>query len=111
MPVQAFLVGEALARISRSATTEGSGAAQLANYFAGQVVGHLDRVMPAGRVVLAMVEDYVEAAERVGASSPRPISDLTTATRRPSLLPFHRWSRARGDGMTRPRRPVESRRG
>jgi NAD(P)H-dependent flavin oxidoreductase YrpB (nitropropane dioxygenase family) len=66
MPVQPLLVGEALARINRSATTQGSGAAQLANYFVGQVVGHLDRVMPAGRVVLAMVEEYVEAAERIG---------------------------------------------
>ena len=67
MPVQPLLVGEALARINRSATTEGSGAAQLANYFVGQVVGHLDRVMPAGRVLLAMVEEYVDAAERIGA--------------------------------------------
>jgi NAD(P)H-dependent flavin oxidoreductase YrpB (nitropropane dioxygenase family) len=63
MPVQTILVAEAQARIARGATKSGSGAQQLANYFVGQVVGQLNRVRPAGQVVLDMVEEYVEAAE------------------------------------------------
>jgi NAD(P)H-dependent flavin oxidoreductase YrpB (nitropropane dioxygenase family) len=63
MPVQTILVAEAQARIARGATKTGSGSQQLANYFVGQVVGQLNRVRPAGQVVLDMVEEYVEAAE------------------------------------------------
>ena len=51
-------------RINRSATKEGSGAHELANYFVGQVVGQLDRVRPARQVVLDMVTEYVEVAQR-----------------------------------------------
>jgi NAD(P)H-dependent flavin oxidoreductase YrpB (nitropropane dioxygenase family) len=63
MPVQTILVAEAQARIAPRATKAGSGAQQLANYFVGQVVGQLDRVRPAGQVVLDMVEEYLEVAE------------------------------------------------
>jgi NAD(P)H-dependent flavin oxidoreductase YrpB (nitropropane dioxygenase family) len=63
MPVQTILVAEAQTRIARGANKIGSGAERLANYFVGQVVGQLDRVRPAGQVVLDMVEEYVEAAE------------------------------------------------
>ena len=64
MPLQSALVASAQARIRRGATKEGSGANQLANYFVGQVVGQLDHVRPARQVVLDMVTEYVEVAQR-----------------------------------------------
>src|SRR4051812_30414336 len=63
MPLQTALVAEAQLRINRSATTEGSGAEKLANYFVGQVVGQLDRVRPARQVVLDMVTEYADVAQ------------------------------------------------
>ena len=42
-----------------------SGAGQLANYFVGQVVGSMNQVKPAGQVVLEMVEEYIDAVQRV----------------------------------------------
>ena len=65
MPLQTALVAEAQVRIARTASTEGSGANELANYFVGQVVGQLDRVKPARQVVLDMVTEYVDAIERL----------------------------------------------
>src|SRR5205085_11909530 len=64
MPLQSALVAEAQLRIARAATKEGTGAHELANYFVGQVVGQLDRVRPARQVVLDMVTEYVEVAQR-----------------------------------------------
>ncbi len=64
MPLQTALIAEAQLRINRSATKEGSGAQQLANYFVGQVVGQLDRVRPARQVVLDMVTEYAEVAQQ-----------------------------------------------
>jgi NAD(P)H-dependent flavin oxidoreductase YrpB (nitropropane dioxygenase family) len=63
MPLQTALVAEAQLRISKSATKEGSGAQQLANYFVGQVVGQMDRVRPARQVVLDMATEYAEVAQ------------------------------------------------
>src|SRR5437764_663836 len=63
MPLQTALVAEAQLRINKSATKEGSGAQQLANYFVGQVVGQMDRVRPARQVVLDMVTEYAEVAQ------------------------------------------------
>src|SRR5689334_12410843 len=65
MPLQSMLVGEALGRIQRVATKEGSGANQLATYFVGQIVGSKNTVKPTRRVVLEMVEEFVEAVERL----------------------------------------------
>jgi len=64
MPLQSALVAEAQHRISRAAATEGSGAQKLANYFVGQVVGQLDRIRPARQVVLDMMTEYAEVAQR-----------------------------------------------
>ncbi len=64
MPLQSALVAEAQLRIGRNATREGTGANQLANYFVGQVVGQLDRVKPARQVVLDMVTEYADVAQR-----------------------------------------------
>ena len=67
MPLQPLLVGEALARIGRVASKEGSGANQLATYFVGQVVGSMNSVKPTRRVVMEMVEEFVDAVERLHA--------------------------------------------
>ena len=64
MPLQSSLVAEAQARIERASHHEGSGANQLANYFVGQVVGRLNQVQSARQVVLDMVTEYIEVAER-----------------------------------------------
>ncbi len=64
MPLQSALVAEAQYRISRAAATEGSGAQKLANYFVGQVVGQLDRIRPARQVVLEMMTEYADVAQR-----------------------------------------------
>jgi NAD(P)H-dependent flavin oxidoreductase YrpB (nitropropane dioxygenase family) len=64
MPLQSALVAEAQHRISRAAASEGSGAQKLANYFVGQVVGQLDRIRPARQVVLDMMTEYAEVAQR-----------------------------------------------
>jgi NAD(P)H-dependent flavin oxidoreductase YrpB (nitropropane dioxygenase family) len=65
MPLQTALVASAQLRIQRAATKPGSGAHELANYFVGQVVGTMNAVKPAGRVVLEMVEEYIAAVERL----------------------------------------------
>jgi NAD(P)H-dependent flavin oxidoreductase YrpB (nitropropane dioxygenase family) len=68
MPLQSILTADARARIQRSANTPGSGANDLITYFVGQVVGSMNSVRPARRVLLDMVEEYVAVAERLGAS-------------------------------------------
>ena len=65
MPLQPLLVDQALARIDRGAHDATSGAGQLANYFVGQIVGSMTEIKPAGRVVLEMVSEFIEAMERV----------------------------------------------
>jgi NAD(P)H-dependent flavin oxidoreductase YrpB (nitropropane dioxygenase family) len=67
MPLQPMLVGKALARVLQKAETEGSDAQRLATYFVGQVVGSMNTVRPAGRVVLEMVEEYIDTFERLTA--------------------------------------------
>jgi NAD(P)H-dependent flavin oxidoreductase YrpB (nitropropane dioxygenase family) len=64
MPLQSALVAEAQLRIAREAGKAGTGANQLANYFVGQVVGRMDRVRPARQVVLDMVTEYADIAQR-----------------------------------------------
>ncbi len=64
MPLQSALVASAQLRISRAATTAGTGAHSLANYFVGQVVGQLERIRPARQVVLDMVTEYADVAQR-----------------------------------------------
>lgn len=68
MPLQPQLVAEAQSRIRRAAHVEGSGAEQLANYFVGQVVGSMNTVQPARRVVLEMVEELIEAWEAMSSA-------------------------------------------
>jgi hypothetical protein len=65
MPLQPMLVGEALGRIHRVAHHLDSGAHELVTYFVGQVVGSMRTVRPAGRVVLEMVEEFIDTMERL----------------------------------------------
>jgi NAD(P)H-dependent flavin oxidoreductase YrpB (nitropropane dioxygenase family) len=69
MPLQIMLTADARARIQRGASTAGSGANALITYFVGQVVGSLTTVRPARRVLLDMIEEYAEVAERLGANA------------------------------------------
>ncbi len=65
MPLQPMLVSSAEERIARGAHDPNSGAARLANYFVGQIVGSMNEVKPASRVVLDMVDEFIEAIQRV----------------------------------------------
>ena len=67
MPLQPLLISEASQRIDRAAHDPASGAAQLSNYFVGQIVGSMNQVKPAARVVLEMVEEFIDAMQRVEA--------------------------------------------
>ncbi|MHB1785032.1 MAG: NAD(P)H-dependent flavin oxidoreductase [Acidimicrobiales bacterium] len=66
MPLQTALIAEPQFRIHQAANQPGSGARDLATYFVGQVVGSLERVRPAGAVVLEMVEEFIDAAQGLG---------------------------------------------
>lgn len=63
MPMQPVLIDEAITRINRSAHREGSGAADLANYFVGQIVGNMNKTKPTTQVVYEMIEEFIEATE------------------------------------------------
>jgi len=63
MPMQPMLVDEAIRRIDRAAHKPGSGAAQLANYFVGQIVGTMNVSKSATQVVYDMIEEFIEATE------------------------------------------------
>ncbi|HWL44514.1 MAG TPA: nitronate monooxygenase family protein [Ilumatobacter sp.] len=65
MPLQPILVDDAIRRIDRAAHHAGSGAAELTNYFVGQVVGQMNEPKPAARVVYEMIEEFIEAVERL----------------------------------------------
>ena len=64
MPLQPRLVREAQARISRTAH-KSAGAAQLSNYFVGQIVGSMNQVKSVRTVVEEMVQEYADAMERL----------------------------------------------
>ncbi len=65
MPLQPILVGEALRRINRVAHQPGSGAEELVTYFVGQIVGSMNEVQPARRVVLEMIDELIDAFQRL----------------------------------------------
>ncbi|WP_197378281.1 NAD(P)H-dependent flavin oxidoreductase [Mycolicibacterium mengxianglii] len=68
LPLQNMLVEPVLRRIDKLAAQGHPGAQALATYFVGQGVGLMNKVKPAREVVLEFIEDYVAAAERLGAS-------------------------------------------
>ncbi|MDF5755934.1 nitronate monooxygenase family protein [Spongiactinospora sp. TRM90649] len=65
MPLQALVAEGAMARIGRAAEAGSPGAERLANDFAGQAIGQLDRVRPAREVFAEMIEEYGAAVRRL----------------------------------------------
>lgn len=65
MPLQPMLVGEAMQRINRVAHHEGTGAHDLVTYFVGQIVGNMNGIKPTRTVVLDMVEEFIDASQRL----------------------------------------------
>lgn len=66
MPLQPMLIAEASRRIDRAAMNEDNeGAVKLANYFVGQIVGSMNESKPADRVVLDMVDEFIDSVQRV----------------------------------------------
>ncbi len=94
MPLQTMLVGEALRRIERVAHHEGSGAHELATFFVGQIVGSMNQIKPARRVVLEMIDEMIDAVQR----SERLLQLRAELARRP-LAQRARGRRARGSGQ------------
>ena len=67
MPAQPILVDEAISRIDRAAHNEDSGAAELANYFVGQIVGDMNESKPSAQVVYDMVDEFIDATQALAA--------------------------------------------
>jgi len=65
MPLQSMLVADAQRRIHRLAHQPGTGANQLVTYFVGQVVGQMNVAKPTRAVVTEMIEEFVDAMERL----------------------------------------------
>jgi len=65
MPLQSVLVADAQRRIHRVAHKADSGARELATYFVGQVVGQMNTIKSSRDVVREMVEELVDAMERM----------------------------------------------
>ncbi|MGI8328881.1 NAD(P)H-dependent flavin oxidoreductase [Actinomadura scrupuli] len=61
MPMQFMLISDALGRISRS------GDGELVTFPVGQIVGSMNHVKPASKVILDMIEEYIDAIERLNA--------------------------------------------
>jgi NAD(P)H-dependent flavin oxidoreductase YrpB (nitropropane dioxygenase family) len=67
MPLQFMLTSEAIQRIHRSAQTESSGAKELIGSPVGQIVGRMNSVRPVKEVVYDMMNEFVDAVNRVNA--------------------------------------------
>jgi NAD(P)H-dependent flavin oxidoreductase YrpB (nitropropane dioxygenase family) len=65
MPLQSMLSDRPRRRIEAVAERPGSRAAELLSPFVGQIVGQMNAVKPARQVVLEMVEEFVDAWQRV----------------------------------------------
>lgn len=70
MPLQPRLVREAQARISRTAH-KSKGAAELANYFVGQIVGSMNHVKSVRTVMQELVAEYADTLDRLDRISGR----------------------------------------
>ena len=65
MPLQSMLSDRSRRRIEAMAERPGSRAVELLSPFVGQIVGQMNAVKPARQVVLDMVEEFVDAWQRV----------------------------------------------
>lgn len=68
MPLQSVVSENVLRRLDILAEKGNEGARELATYWVGQGVGLMNKVKPAREVVLEMIEDYLDAAERITTS-------------------------------------------
>ncbi len=68
LPLQSIVSENVLRRIDVLAEKGNKGAQELATYWVGQGVGLMSKVKPAREVVREMIEDYLDAAERVARS-------------------------------------------
>jgi NAD(P)H-dependent flavin oxidoreductase YrpB (nitropropane dioxygenase family) len=67
MPLQFMLTSEAVNRIHRYAHVESSGAKELIGSPVGQIVGRMQSVRPVREVVYDMMNEFVDAVNRMGA--------------------------------------------
>jgi NAD(P)H-dependent flavin oxidoreductase YrpB (nitropropane dioxygenase family) len=65
MPLQFMLTAEAIQRIHQNAHVEKSGAKELIGSPVGQVVGRMNSVRPVREVVYDMMNEFVDAVNRV----------------------------------------------
>ena len=65
MPLQTALISDPQYRINQAANHPDAKARELATWFVGQVVGSMDKVRPARAVVLDMVEEFIDAVQRL----------------------------------------------
>ena len=68
MPLQSVVSENVLRRLDTLAEKGNKGAQDLATYWVGQGVGLMNKVKPAREVVREMIEDYLDAVERVAGS-------------------------------------------
>lgn len=68
LPLQSVVAEQPLRRLDVLAANGHPGAQELASYWVGQGVGLMNKVRPAREVVREMIEDYLDAAERIAAS-------------------------------------------
>lgn len=68
LPLQSILSENVLRRLDILAENGNKGAQELATYWVGQGVGLMNRVKPAREVVREMIEDYLDAVERLAGS-------------------------------------------
>jgi NAD(P)H-dependent flavin oxidoreductase YrpB (nitropropane dioxygenase family) len=71
MPLQSVISERVLRRVDVLAENGNTGARELATYWVGQGVGLMNKVKPAREVVREMIEDYLDAVERVAGSVER----------------------------------------
>jgi NAD(P)H-dependent flavin oxidoreductase YrpB (nitropropane dioxygenase family) len=65
MPLQSIVSENVLRRLDILAEKGNEGAREMTTYWVGQGVGLMNKVKPAREVVLEMIEDYLDAAERI----------------------------------------------
>jgi len=68
LPLQSIVSENVLRRLDVLAGKGNRGAQDLATYWVGQGVGLMNKVKPAREVVREMIEDYLDAAERIAGS-------------------------------------------
>src|SRR5262249_52913680 len=66
MPLQTFLAEPALRKVEAAATTS-QDARQLATYYVGQIVGSMTHEKKSSQVVYELVQEFVDAVERLDA--------------------------------------------